>query len=215
MTYKSRTGSGGLLIATIITPDPDAVILEGLGNVQAWKRADPVRCTHRSFRHGRIRVCLTCRAADRGDAWLLTGERTNAFVNQGLQAIARRYANITTVPAAPTGVGVSSDNTAVTATTTTFGGTFRYSAFNATFPSLSAQTISYQSDFTKGSGAGQIDFSVRKLGISNTTTDAVGGVQDIIGGAGSAPYNEPLTIDLTSTTSFTFRPQIDQTIVAV
>lgn len=188
---KERGGISGLLIATIITPDPDAVILEGLKTLQGWRRVDGTR------------------------DWSYRGERKNAFLNQGLQAVARRYANIAAVPAAPTGIGVSSDNTAVTAATTTFGGTFRYSAFNATFPSITAQTVTFQSDFTKGSGAGQIDFSVRKIGVTNSSTDSVGGVQDIIGGAGSAPYNEPLTIDLTSTTSFTFRPQIDVAFLAV
>jgi hypothetical protein len=189
-----RIGVSGLLRATIVTPDPDAVILEGLNITKQWRKQ---------------------KRGEFEGLWALVGERHNAFLNQGLQAIGRRYANIATVPAAPTGIGVSSDNTAVTATTTTFGGTFRYSAFNATFPSIAAQTVSYQSDFTKGSGAGQIDFSVRKLGITNASTDAVGGVQDIIGGAGSSPYNEPLTIDLTSTTSFTFRPQIDQAFTAI
>jgi hypothetical protein len=187
---ESRGGVSGLLIATIITPDPDACIIEGLKVRRGWTK-------------------------DSKGFWTFIGYRHNAFLNQGLQAVARRYANIATVPAAPTGIAVSSDNTAVTATSTTFGGTFRYAAVNATFPSISAQTVSYQSDFTKGSGAGQIDFSVRKLGVTNATTDAVGAVQDIIGGAGSSPYNEPLTIDLTSTTSFTFRPQIDMTFLAV
>ena len=41
------------------------------------------------------------------------------------------------------------------------------------------------------------------------------GSLDIIGGAGTSPYNEPLTIDLTGTTSFTFRPQIDVALTAV
>lgn len=191
---QEKGGISGLLIATIVTPDPDAVILEGLDITRQWKKQ---------------------RRGEFTGQWALIGQRHNAFLNQGLQAVARRYASIATIPAAPTGIGVSSDNTAVTATSTTFGGTFRYSAFNATFPSISAQTVSFQSDFTKGAGAGQIDFSVRKIGVTNATTDAAGGVQDIIGGAGSAPYNEPLTIDLTSTTSFTFRPQIDVTFLAV
>lgn len=187
---EDRVALKGRLRATIITPDPDAAIVEGMEWAQGWTRDE----------HG---------------LWVAIVERDNAFLNQGLQAILNRYANIGGPPAVPSRIAASSDNTAVTATSTTFGGTFRSSTMNATFPSLSAQTLSFQADFTKGSGAAQIDFSVRKLGVTNASTDAAGGAQDIIGGAGVSPYNEPLTIDLTSTTSFTFRPQIDVTLTAV
>jgi len=180
----------GRLRAWIWTPDPDAVVIEGVDWAQDWRKW--------------------------GDSlWQAVIERDNAVLNQGLQAILNRYANIGGPPAVPSRIAASSDNTAVTAASTTFGGTFRSSTMNATFPSLSAQTLSFQADFTKGSGAGQIDFSVRKLGVTNASTDAAGGAQDIIGGAGTSPYNEPLTIDLTSTTSFTFRPQIDCALTAV
>lgn len=183
---------GGRLSFKIETPDPDAVIVEGCD----WDDKEWAKDPETGF-------------------WVNVGCMDNAFLNQGLQAILRRYASIATIPAAPTGIAVSSDNTAVISTTTTMGGTFRYSAFNATFPSIAAQTASFQSSFTKGAGAGQIDFAVRKLGITNATTDAVGAIQDIIGGAGAGVYAEALTIDLTSTTGFTFTPQIDVTLSAL
>lgn len=184
-----RVGVKGRLTCLIETPDPDAAVIEGFDHEPRWERVDGL--------------------------WRAVLERDNAFLNQGLQAILRRYFSIATVPAAPTGIGVSSDNLAVTAATTTFGGTFRFSAFDATFPSIAAQTVAAQSSFTKGAGAGQIDFSVRKIGLTNATTDAVGAVQDIIGGAGSSPYNEALTIDLTSAASFTLSPRIDVALTAV
>lgn len=181
----------GRLSAVIWTPDPDAVVVEGLEWDGRWKK-------------------------DREGMWRSTPmERDNAFLNQGLQAILDRYAGIGGPPAVPSRIFVSSDNTAVTAATTTAGGTFRSNTMNATFPSRASQTLSFQADFTKGAGAGQIDFSVRKLGITNSATDSVGGAQDIIGGAGVSPYAEPLTIDLSSTTAFTFRPQIDVTASAL
>lgn len=186
-----RIALKGTLRAVILTPDPDAVVIEGMDWDGRWSKDDE-------------------------GMWVSSPLiRHNAFLNQGLQAILNRYAAINGPPAVPSRIAASSDNTAVTAASTTFGGTFRSNAMNATFPSLSAQTLSFQSDFTKGAGATQIDFSVRKLGITNASTDAVGAVQDIIGGAGLSPYNEPLTIDLTSTTSFTFRPQIDVALTAV
>lgn len=191
MAYKENAGVKGSMRCLIETPDPDAVVVEGLDVEQDWVK-DPV-----------------------SGVWRMVVARHNAFLNQGLQAILRRYFSIAAVPAAPTGIAVSSDNTAVLAGTTTFGGTFRYSAFNATFPSIAAQTVSAQSSFTKGAGAGQIDFAVRKIGITNATADTAGAVQDIIGGAGVAPYNEPLTIDLSSTTAFTVTPQIDVTLTAL
>lgn len=184
-----RIAVSGLLTATIITPDPDAVIIEGMEWDGAWSRTDTP------------------------GVWVARPQKHNAFVNSGLQNMLDRWMN--GGGTSPTRIAVSSDNTAVTAATTTFGGTFRSSTMNATFPSRAAQTSSFQADFTKGSGTNQIDFSVRKIGLTNASTDAASAVQDIIGGAGSAPYNEALTIDLTSTTSFTFRPQIDVTLTAV
>src|SRR5207248_2780917 len=123
----------GTLRAIVITPDPDAVVVEGIEWDERWEK-------------------------DENGLWYSTPMvRHNAFLNQGLQAILNRYANIGGPPAVPSRIAVSSDNTAVTATTTTFGGTFRSNTMNATFPSLSAQTLSFQADFTKGSGAAQID----------------------------------------------------------
>lgn len=191
MSHDDRIGIKGRLTARIWTPDPDAAVIEGLEVARRWFWDDEVR------------------------TWATLLERDNAFLNQGLQAILDRYANIGGPPAAPTRIGVSSDNLAVTAATTTFGGTFRSNTMNATFPSRAGNVLSFQANFTKGAGAGQIDFSVRKIGITNSATDSVGGAQDIIGGAGVAPYNEPLTIDLSSTSGFVFQPQIDVTATAV
>ena len=186
-----KIGVKGRLSLLIETPDPDACIIEGFEIKQDWVK-DP-----------------------NSDEWKIILERDNAFLDQGLQAIIRRYASIAAIPAAPTGIGVSSDNAAVVAGTTQFGGTFRYSVFDATFPSIAGNVGSFQSSFTKGAGAGQIDFSVRKIGITNAAADTAGAVQDIIGGAGIAPYNEPIIVDLIGATSFTFRPKIEVTLTAI
>lgn len=187
---NSLLGVKGRLTCQIWTPDPDAAIIKGVDWKEDWHRDD-------------------------NGLWKAVVCRDNAFLLQGLSNMLDRYlASIAT----PTfRIGVSSDNTAVIAGTTQFGGTTRFSPMNATFPSHVAGTAlaSFQSDFTKGAGAGQIDFSVRKVGVTTASTDAVGAVQDIIGGAGSSPYNEPLTLDLTSASSFTYRPQIDISLIAI
>ena len=189
---KSMLGVKGRLIAAIITPDPDAVVVTGCEQrpEQRWRKNDE-------------------------GLWEATYEADNAYLTQGLSNMLDRYlASIAT----PTfRIGVSSDNGPVTGATTQFGGTSRFSGMNATFPSHPAgtATASFQSDFTKGAGAGQIDFSVRKVGVTVAAADTAGAVQDIIGGTGASPYNEPVTFDMVSATSFTFRPQIDVTLVAV
>lgn len=180
----------GHMSCAIITPDPDAAIIEGVEWEQGWVKNED-------------------------GLWECKVGRDNAFLLQGLSNMLDRYLASIATPVYR--IGASSDNLAVTAATTQFGGTTRFAPMNATFPSHAAGTAlaSFQGDFTKGAGAAQIDFSVRKLGVTTAAADTAGAVQDIIGGAGVAPYNEPLTIDLTSTTSFTMRPQIDILLVAV
>jgi hypothetical protein len=186
---RSTVTVSGLLTATIFTPDPDAVVIENMDWDGRWTRVE-------------------------AGLWVTAPQLHNAFVNSGLSNMLDRWASGTGT--SPTRLAVSSDSTAVTGATTTFGGTFRSSAFNATFPSGGpGLTRSFQSDFVKGAAANQIDFPVRKIGLTTASADTASAVQDIIGGAGVAPYNESITIDLTAATSFTFRPQIDVSLAAV
>lgn len=191
MSNVDRVGVSGLARVTIATPDPDAVTIQGMD----WDRCGW--------------------AYDRdSDLWhSAEATRSNAYVNLGLQRFIDKMFNATGT--APVCISISSDNTAVTAASTTFGATYSSSSgFTANSRTGNVQTS--QADFTKGTpGAGTnlCNFSIRKIGISSTTAD--GAMMDCIGGAGSSPYNEPLTIDLSSATSFTLTIAIDTTLVAV
>lgn len=190
MSAKSKVGVKGSLNLRIFTPDPDAAIIEGVNWEENWTKNEQ-------------------------GLWECLVSRDNAFLLQGLSNIWDRYlASIAT----PTfRIGMSGDNTAVVTSTPQFGGTTRFAPMNATFPLHTAgtATASFQGDFTKGAGAAQIDFPVKKVGVTTAAADTAGAVQDIIGGAGASPYNESFTVDLTTTTAFTMRPQIDFVLTAI
>lgn len=187
MDRESLIKVSGLLRVKLAVDDPDAVVIVAdEHDPKAWKREDDTGLW-------------------RND----TTRQHNAFVNQGLVAILRRYFNIATVPAAPSHITLSSDNLAVTATTTSFGGTISAKAFTGGTPTIAGNTVTVGADFVKA----DVAFSIRKVGISNAAADA--NAQDIIGGAGVSPYNESFTIDLTTTTAFDLRPEIDVTLTAV
>lgn len=191
MSRLDRAGVRGLLRARVVTPDPDAVVVRGVEVEGEWER-DPDTGMWRSPEY----------------------RRANAYVNQGLQRALDRFFNIGATTA-PSHVAASSNNDAVTAATTQFAptGTVRFAAFSGGAPSRVGNVVTAGGDFTKGAGAGQVDFSIRKIGLSAGSTD--GNAMDIIGGAGAAPYNEPLTIDLTGTSAFNLRLEIDTEFIAV
>lgn len=175
---KTGFGLSGLLIATIrVKPEEFDLIRIGGVDVREWKASEG-------------RAVLT---------------RPNAFVNQGLNAALDRIFNLSP-PTQPTRIQLSSDNTAVTAATTTMGGTVSNKAFSPA-ATRSNQTVTAGADFTQA----DVSFSIRKVGLLNTATDAGTGLYDVIGGAGVSPYNQAFTIDLTSTTSFTLTMQIKVT----
>lgn len=132
----------------------------------------------------------------------------NAFVNTGLNLALDRLFGLGGATAVGY-IGVSSDNTAVTAASTTLGGTVSIKAL--TTNSRSSQTVTAGASFTQA----DVNFSIRKVGLLNTATDAGTGLVDVIGGSGSSPYNKPFTIDLTTLSSFTLTMQIQVTAVAV
>lgn len=192
---KEKTGVKGTLRFIVEVPDPDAIHVQGCEwDNAAWEKD-----------------------AQTGLWSNASGRRDNAFVNQGLQYMLRRYFSVSgdTPPAAPSHIAVSNGTSAVTASTTAIDGTsISYSPFDSGYPQLTNQTVSSRATFTKGSGSAQINFAVSKLGLC--VSNVASGIQDIIGGTGgSSPYNEPLSIDLTGAASFNFIPQIDVSLTAV
>lgn len=185
MPKKSLVHIEGLLRARIATPTPDAVIVAADDfDPAAWRK-------------------------DSRGWWVNEAREHNAFVNAGLEAILDRYFGIGGPPTAPTHIILSSDNTAVTAATTAFGGTISAKAFNGGTPSRAGRTVTVGADYTKADA----NFVIRKIGISRGAAD--GAAQDIIGGAGAGIYAEAFTIDLTATAAFDLRPEIDVTLSAV
>lgn len=182
MAGTSLLRPGGLLCATIITPDPEAVVVTGM-----------------SFPS----TLWTPKIVDGDLHWRMRAYRHNAFVNIGLNnALDLLFA--LAAPAVPSRIQVSNSTTAVTAATTTMGGTISNKAF-APAASRAAQTVTAGATYTQA----DIAFVITKVGLLNTSTDAGTGLYDVIGGTGgAAPYNQPFTIDLTSTTSFSLLMQI-------
>ena len=181
---KSRVGFKGLMVATV---EADPLELRKL------KIDGPRFGKHRvkiKRRNGRVEIRVR-----------------NAFVNTGLNNALDRLFGLGGTAIGY--IGVSSDNTAVTASSTTLGGTVSIKAL--TTNSRSSQTVTAGATFTQA----DVSFSIRKVGLLNTATDAGTGLIDVIGGAGSSPYNKPFTIDLTSLSSFSLTLQIQVTAVAV
>lgn len=177
---------GGLLVATIRTPDPDAVVVEGM----EFKRHD----------RGQL---WAPRWVDDALEWEAKAYRHNAFVNIGLNnGLDLLFALAS--PAVPSRIQVSNSTSAVTAATTTMGGTISNKAFSPA-ASRTLQTVTAGATYTQA----DVAFVITKVGLLNTSTDAGTGLYDVIGGTGgSAPYNQPFTIDLTGTTAFSLLMQI-------
>ncbi len=203
--YYEREGdlfsSGGLLKATVVTPDPDAVVMTGVefkknDRGQLW-----VPKVVPKFDHGKLVEKLQ---------WEAVAYRHNAFVNIGLNnALDLLFALAS--PTVPTRIQVSNSTTAVTAATTTMGGTISNKAFSPA-ASRTLQTVTAGATYTQA----DVAFVITKVGLLNTSTDAGTGLYDVIGGTGgSSPYNQPFTIDLTSTLSFSLLMQIAVTGAAI
>lgn len=146
-------------------------------------------------------------------------EHHNAYVNSGLNNSLDRESGAggTTIGF----IGVSSNTTAVTATTAFLNGASGGTAANTIIKpctnSRSAQTTTYtvtsafvNADFTSGV------FVWNKVGLLNTPTDAGTGLIDVIGGTGgSSPYNKTFSMDLTAVGAFSVILAIAVTAVAV
>lgn len=140
----------------------------------------------------------------------------NAYVNTGLNNALDLEFGIGS-PTAVGYIGVSSNTTAVTASTVNLNGASGGSAANTIIKAISptetrtAQTVTggatfANADFTSGV------FVQNKIGFLNTSTDAGTGLIDVIGGTGgSAPYNRTFSLDLTNAGTFSETAQIADT----
>lgn len=154
---------------------------------------------------------------------LIIARRHNAFVNLGLHYVLDRIFNLNTPATSVSHMGISDDNTAVTASTllldpTAGGGSPNIKALGtgtgATATSRTAETVTCSAGWTKTDG----NIVIRKVGLLNVSTDAgddtvptVQGVLNIIGGAGSGIYNEQFTVDLTALSAFNLTFSMDVT----
>lgn len=194
---SSFVGYSGLMVANLVLPDGGDIRLAGVGVALRGSKRPVVF----GQRDGAIFRCQP------GQKLILT--RKNAFVNIGLNNALDRLFNLAS-PTQPTHIGLSSNTAAVTAATTTLGGTVSIKAFSPA-ASRASQVVTAGATFTQA----DVAFVITKVGLLNTSTDAGTGLYDVIGGTGgSAPYNQPFTIDLTGTTSFSLTMQIQVTAAA-
>jgi hypothetical protein len=143
-----------------------------------------------------------------GEDYIFEAYLHNAFVNQGLRAVLdSAYGDLTADRI--THIALSGDNGAVTVNTTDIDPSG--SGFSPKVTANTArtnQTVSTDSTWTQA----DVSFAIRKIGLLTGTakTNAV----NIIGGSGSAPYNEPFNIDLTTIATFSLQMGIDVTAAA-
>jgi len=143
----------------------------------------------------------------------------NSYVNTGLNnALDREWGLGGTAIGY---IGVSSDNSAVTAATVYLAGASAGTPSNTIILALSpaatrsAQTTTGGATFTNSSFTSGV-FAINKLGLLNTSTDAGTGLIDVIGGSGgSSPYTKTFSLNLTSAGTFSFTAQVAVTAVAV
>lgn len=146
-------------------------------------------------------------------------EHHNAYVNTGLNnSLDREFGLGGTAVGF---IGVSNNNTAVTAATVFLNGASGGAAANTIIKALSpaasrsSQTVTGGATFVNGDFTSGV-FIWNKIGLLTTSTDAGTGLVDVIGGSGgSSPYNRTFSLDLTGAGSFSVVAQIAVTAVAV
>jgi len=118
-------------------------------------------------------------------------------------------------------IGVSSDSSAVTASTVYLAGAAAGTASNTIIlpispaATLSSLTVTGGATFTNSSFTSGV-FAINKLGFLNTSTDAGTGLIDVIGGTGgTSPYTKTFSLNLISAGTFSFTAQLAITAVAI
>lgn len=129
----------------------------------------------------------------------------NALVNQGLNSLLDSWFNDLAANRI-THIGLSEDATAVTASTTTIG--TQNSIKTIANVSRTAQTVSGDATWTQA----DVTWVVNKIGLLYGATAT--SVASIIGGGGTAPYDESFSLDLTSATTFSLTMGVDMTATA-
>lgn len=156
------------------------------------------------------------------------GSSHNGVVNLGLQMALDKLYGIT-APANVGFIGIAEDAAAVTAATVFLGGAAAailaggtQNGFIRAFAPAATranQVVTGGATFTQADMAGRL-FAIHKTGHLNAATDVgtglgagpASGIVDVIGGnAGAAPFNQPFTIDLTGTTTWSLLMQIQLT----
>lgn len=158
-------------------------------------------------------------ASDKSDTrdivWI---EKVNSYVNTGLNnALDREWGLGGTAIGY---IGVSSNTTAVTASTVFLNGGSGGAAANTIIKAISPAATRTGQTTTGGATFTNADFTSgvfvwSKIGLLTTSTDAGTGLVDVIGGTGgSSPYNRTFTLDLTSAGTFSVTAQIAVTATA-
>jgi hypothetical protein len=154
------------------------------------------------------------RRTDRDGRVVISGERRNAFVNLGLGILLDRLFGIGGPPGAVSHMGVSADAQAAGAGTSKLdpaGDATGFTSVGLTNVSRAGQTVSCEGVFSQATVA----FAIKKVGLLNKADDDGTGLINVIGGTGgSAPYNEPFTIDLTGATTWDLTLGLDVTATA-
>tara|TARA_R110000868_G_scaffold103537_2_gene285106 strand:- start:92 stop:649 length:558 start_codon:yes stop_codon:yes gene_type:complete len=133
-----------------------------------------------------------------GDNVTISGERSNSFVNTGLENALDLLFGLG--GSIVSHIGVTDDTTVVTATTTKLDPT---DDDNVTL--LSAQSLARVGRVVTGEATFthvNANFAYKKIGFLSTATDAGTGLIDVIGGGGTSPYNQAFNIDLTGATTW-------------
>lgn len=198
---------GGVLTAQAVMP-AESYSPEMFTGLTA-KRLPGVNLARRALGlplHRTVRYTDTWRGRER-ELVRIEGEKHNAFVNTGLQNNLDLWAGLGGT--AVSHLGVTEDTTAVTLTTTKLDPTDDDTVTTVPVSNVSRtdQTVSFDGVYDENSLA----HSVKKVGLLNTSTDAGTGLQNVIGGGGTAPFDETLTIDLTGASEFDLTMGIDVT----
>jgi hypothetical protein len=133
-----------------------------------------------------------------GESVTISGERSNSFVNTGLENALDLLFGLG--GSIVSHIGVTDDTTAVTATTTKLDPTDDDSVTLLTAQSLARtdRIVTGEATFTHVNA----NFAYKKIGFLSTATDAGTGLIDVIGGGGTSPYNQAFNIDLTGATTW-------------
>ena len=146
-----------------------------------------------------------------GDNMIIQGYRHNAFVNQGLQQILdSAYGELDNTGKRITHIALSGDSSTVIVSTSDIDpGGAGFSPKVTLNVSRTGQTVKADNTWTNS----DVSFAIVKIGLltGSNSTDVV----NIIGGnGGTAPYDEPFSIDLTSINTWSLQMGVDVTATA-